>query len=388
VNHKPDTFALSEAEHERIFRKEILPTCIPDGLTQSPQPTAVILGGQPGAGKTALLEAAEADLRAIGATVVINGDDLRSFHPQYKTLQRSDPENAAQLTNLDSGKWVEKVIAAGIERQVNLVIESTMRNSDVFASTARKLHDAGYGVEARAIAVNERVSWQGIHTRYEGMIEHGAAPRFTVREAHDAGAAGMLVTLRRIEDEKLAERVLIGTGDGRVIYDNALDAGQWRQPPRAAEAVQAERRRALAPAEIAAFADGWSKVIAKMERRGADENRIETARQQASDDDTHFRKLDANAQRAKLYLEQSRAASAGMPELRDAVALESYVERKLQREYGDRPELVSRGLNEARRTIANMIRQGAELPQVRVREERTQELSPEPRDRQRDERER
>jgi len=99
-----------------------------------------------------------------------------------------------------------------------------------------------------------------------------------------------------------------------------------------------------------------------------------------------------NEERAKLYLDQSRAASAGMPELRNAVALESYVERKLQREYGNRPELVSRGLNEARHKIAYMIRHGTELPHVRVREERTQELSTEHRepvqDRQRGERER
>lgn len=44
------------------------------------------------AGKTALLNPAYRDLSAIGPTVVVNGDDLRSFHPQYQRLQSKDPE--------------------------------------------------------------------------------------------------------------------------------------------------------------------------------------------------------------------------------------------------------------------------------------------------------
>lgn len=53
-----------------------------------------------------------------------------------------------------------------------------------------RLREAGHYVEARAIAVNERVSWQGVHTRYEGMTASGSLPRFTVRQAHDAGVSG------------------------------------------------------------------------------------------------------------------------------------------------------------------------------------------------------
>lgn len=342
MNHKPDMYALSEEEHERRFRERVVPRYFKSIAGSSADPTAVILGGQPGAGKTALLEPAEKDLRAIGPTVVINGDDLRSFHPDYSRLQKTDPENAAQLTNHDSGRWVEKLIAEGIERRVNLVIESTMRNPDVFAATSQRLLDAGYSVEARAIAVNERLSWQGVHTRYEGMIEKETLPRFTVREAHDAGVNGMLKTLTRIEEEKLADRVLIGTRGGQVIYDNRIENGDWKETPAAAQAVENERARIRSAAEIEAISAGWQSVLAKMDKREASPAELALVRDTAIQDMAAFRAqtvksdrreiLDRNPDPLKLYNELYSNA------VRDASArpmdnLEAHAQGRLEQSY-------------------------------------------------------
>jgi predicted ABC-type ATPase len=315
VSHKPVTYALDENRHQRIFRDYILPEYIPDTLVSSPKPTAIILGGQPGSGKTALLIPAEEELNAIGSTVVINGDDLRQYHPQYRPLQAIDPENAAQLTNLDSGKWVEKLIDEGIRCRVNLVIESTMRSHEVFARTSAKLREAGYTVEARAIAVDPRASWQGIHTRYESMIENGSAPRFTLREAHDAGVTGMLHTLSRIEAEKMVDRLLIGTRSGNVIYENRVENGQWTLPPSAAAKVEAERNRLLSPEEYQLHAQGWEDILAKMVVRGADQASIETVKLTAENDKQHYLQINRTGiEHRGLEVEVSSALIGTLPQ--------------------------------------------------------------------------
>lgn len=223
---------LSRYKHDRIFQQKVLPTELP-ATTRVANPTAVILGGQPGAGKTDLLTAANLELQAKGSTVTINGDLLRPFHPQYGALQQDVPLDAARYTDHDSGRWVEKRITAAQERQVNLVIESTMRRPEVFARTAGHLHEAGYQVEARVLAVSERLSWQGVHQRYEAMLAAGDAGRFTARETHDAGASGLIDTLRQIERTKSADRVLVADRAGTVLYDNRLVNGEWRDPPKA-----------------------------------------------------------------------------------------------------------------------------------------------------------
>lgn len=160
--------------------------------------------------------------------MVINGDDFRSYHPSYGELQRTDPLNAARYTDHDSGRWVEKLIAAAQERRVNLVIESTMRRPEVFVRHRRPaarcwLRRRGEGNGSAGAAV-----LAGDAYRYKAMLTAGGSARFTAREAHDAGASGMVETLAQIERDRLADRVLLSTRAGTVIYDNVLDGSAWR----------------------------------------------------------------------------------------------------------------------------------------------------------------
>lgn len=62
-------YALSDQQSNAILRDEIMPEKMPIGSLVGPMPAramAVLLGGQPGAGKTALLHRAESQLRMAG----------------------------------------------------------------------------------------------------------------------------------------------------------------------------------------------------------------------------------------------------------------------------------------------------------------------------------
>lgn len=54
---------LSREEHARILRQEILPNSNFDSLTSHERAKAIILAGQPGAGKGGIGEVAEAEVR-------------------------------------------------------------------------------------------------------------------------------------------------------------------------------------------------------------------------------------------------------------------------------------------------------------------------------------
>jgi Ni2+-binding GTPase involved in maturation of urease and hydrogenase len=122
----PDQHRLPEDEHQAIFEKEIIPALF-DGTAVVQRPVAVILGGQPGAGKSPLVEAATVELMDRGGVAEIVGDDLRDFHPRYRSLLQQDDRTAAFYTDRDSGRWVEKAIEQAKARSVNLIIEGTMR---------------------------------------------------------------------------------------------------------------------------------------------------------------------------------------------------------------------------------------------------------------------
>ena len=59
------------------------------------KPKAILLGGQPGSGKSVLAAEAARELRDQGGAVVIDADRMREENPRYKQLSRDDPQHAA-----------------------------------------------------------------------------------------------------------------------------------------------------------------------------------------------------------------------------------------------------------------------------------------------------
>lgn len=275
---------LSPERNESIFRTDILRDYLPDDMGRVERPRLILLGGQPGAGKTAVLTASQYELARSGPTIRIVGDDLRSYHPQFLAFQRQDPETASRFTQMDAGRWTEKLLAAATERQVNVVFETTMRTPENVARVIRTARDAGYAVEVRAVAVNPRLSWQGAHHRFEEMLHAGLAARIPPQHVHDAAVDGLRVSLEKLEGEALVDRIQLRTRSGAVIYDNEFRDGQWLHAPGSRPALEREQTRPMTRGELQRFADDWNHVLARMEERRAPDNRIADVKSRAADD--------------------------------------------------------------------------------------------------------
>lgn len=308
---------LSPETNESIFRNDILPDYLPETMKPAGRPQMILLGGQPGAGKTAVLIASHAELDQSGPTIRIVGDDLRSYHPQFRAFQKQDPETASQFTQADAGRWTEKLLAAAAERKVNIVFETTMRTPENVARVIGMARVAGYEVEARAVAVNPRLSWQGNHFSFEEMLHAGDAARIPPRHIHDAAVAGLRFSLEKLESENLVDRVQLRTRGGTILYDNERSEKGWSQPPHARFALEREQSRPMTRGELQRFSDDWNHVLARMEERHAPEDRIATIRSQAADDVNHLlaqrRAADSeDVQRRGRSIFQNRADALGM----------------------------------------------------------------------------
>lgn len=238
----PDRHRLSEAVHSQIFQQDIAPLLFRNATAQE-RPVAIILGGQPGAGKSATIDHAVAEFGQRGGLVQILGDDLRTFHPRYTRLQREDDQTAAFYTDRDSGRWVENAIAEAANRRCNVMIEGTMRVPDKVAETLERFRAAGYETDARALAVHPDLSRLGILQRYVGQKESRGYGRMTTQEAHAAALSGMLDTLDRIQDGRLANRLSIYRRGNEQLHSYDLTAAKSPDEPRARGIVEAERSR-------------------------------------------------------------------------------------------------------------------------------------------------
>ena len=157
--------SLDQAEHARIFAQDIVRRLFANAAPVA-HPTVVLMGGQPGSGKSGLLDAAAEYLSTPEARAVqIVGDDLRDYHPDYQLLLATDDRTAAAATDRDSGRWVEMAIAHALEHRYSVVIEGTMRDPQVPLNTAAKFRADGYRVEAWVMAVDPLSSRLGIGNR-------------------------------------------------------------------------------------------------------------------------------------------------------------------------------------------------------------------------------
>ena len=244
----PERYSLSRERLQHIYDTRIAPDLFRSAQPVE-RPTAVVLGGQPGAGKTPMQNLVSREFADKGGIVKIIGDDLRSYLPHYKSLQRTDDRTAAFYTDRDSGRLVEMAIADAAQRRVNVLVEGTMRSPEVVAKTLRDFRESGFQTDARALAVSPELSSLGILQRYTAQKESRGVGRMTTIEAHSAALTGMLATLDRIQDERLADRLTLYRRGGEVIGYLDLTGSPKANEPRARELVERERSRPLTPQE-------------------------------------------------------------------------------------------------------------------------------------------
>ncbi len=230
-------------------------------------PRAILLGGQPGSGKSALAAEAERELRSSGGVVVIDADRLREDNPRYKQLSREDPQNAADKTQKEAGEWATRLTMAAVEGRRNLVVDGTMRNPENIRGLAERLNEKGYQVEVRVLAVNQETSLTRARLRFEEQVSERGTGRFVNKAQHDNAYEGIVGSVRAIESEKLANQIKLYDANQKKIYENTQEQGAWKSSERAVEVLEKERARPWTHAEMRDYVSALQDINALAKQR-------------------------------------------------------------------------------------------------------------------------
>ncbi|ADB35017.1 Zeta toxin family protein [Kribbella flavida DSM 17836] len=248
----PDGYALNDLESFRLFRDRIVPA----ELTGTPQqhPIAVVVAGQPGAGKAVVSAAARDVLSERGRPVVLSTAAYEPYHPRFhEVMQREAPADGRYLRP-DGRRWLAQAVGHAVNRRYDVVLESELLDPSEFEEPARKFQEAGYQVEIAFIAVHEAVSRFTVLDRYLRALEIFGHSRMAGQAEHDAGYRGVLRAAAAADGETFADRVGVFRPDGTLIYGNQRTPdGGWQQPPRAVDAITWERGRPWSVVESRLF---------------------------------------------------------------------------------------------------------------------------------------
>lgn len=212
----------SEAELQKALQRTI--RALSRGKTISGQPKAILLGGQSGAGKTTIHRIKQKEFQV--NIIIIDGDSYRSQHPNYPALQEKYCKDSVDYTKGFAGKMVEHLVDELRMQGYHLLIEGTLRTTQVPRQTAQLLASKGYQVSLAVIGTKPELSYLSTLIRYEELyaIDPNQV-RATPKEHHDGIVENLVENLRELEREQLFDCIQIYQRDRTCIYDSKMDEG-------------------------------------------------------------------------------------------------------------------------------------------------------------------
>mgnify|MGYP000848066976 CR=1 FL=1 len=125
------------------------------------------MGDQSGAGKTTIHRIKQKEFQ--GNIIIIDWNSYRSQQPNYLALQETYGKDSVEYMKQFAGKMVEHLVDELSQLGYHLLIEGTLRTTEVPRKTAQLLKSKGYQVSLASIATNPELSYLSTLIRYEEL---------------------------------------------------------------------------------------------------------------------------------------------------------------------------------------------------------------------------
>ena len=244
----PDS-RLDHETHARLLREKVIPKSGMNETSFQDHPKAVVLAGQPGAGKN---KVSGALLREFNEDVVlVDPDELRSTHAEFVRLSQQHPYTWAGHTHEDASQWAKELRAAAIDGRRNLILDTTLGNGDSAVALIKDLRANGYEVEIRGVVAHRLESELGVDGRFSDSLDTIGFGRYVPEEVRKHVYEALPGNLDKVQAETGVQIRLYGR-EGAQVYDSHNDA---RLP---GAALEAEREARLKdPRTTQNLRDGW-----------------------------------------------------------------------------------------------------------------------------------
>lgn len=206
----------SEQEFSEKLADQLETMVLSSRLSPHDRSQTILLGGQSGAGKITLhhvfLEMFKKDV------IIVNGDEYRKLHPRFSALQSAYGDKAVDYTAQWAGKMVEAIVDALSSAGYNLIIEGTLRTSQVPLATATLLRERGYDVSLALMAVKPEISLVSCQLRYEQMRLAGTTPRATDPAHHRKIVDQIVRNLAVLENSGMFDQIYLYNRSRERLY--------------------------------------------------------------------------------------------------------------------------------------------------------------------------
>jgi len=171
------------------------------------KPTAIIIGGQPGSGKSELIIEALHLLK--DNAVVCNADDFRDFHPKADEIKQMHERFYPEITADYSQPWNDALMEHCENNGFNYILETTFSSGDRMNDTIAQIKAKGYRVIIMLLAIPAPLSILGTHIRFEEMKRIEGVGRLVDLKTHQDKFLAIPGTLQKVQEAGLYENLYI-----------------------------------------------------------------------------------------------------------------------------------------------------------------------------------
>jgi hypothetical protein len=213
------------------------------------RPEAVLVTGQPGAGKGVVTElVCQYFVEEREPCVVVAPGELLYLHPAYAPDAARDDRTAAQGVRPEVAELARELLEQAAAAKKHLVLDDPPADPDAGTALIRALDGHGYHVTVLALSVPPGLSWQAVQDRYAGQREVMGVGRWVDATTHQAACTGLRAFVAAAVRQGLAEVHLL-TRQGDLLAPASGEADPPAPPPGQPGPEAREELTADAPAE-------------------------------------------------------------------------------------------------------------------------------------------
>ena len=255
------TDRLSASERDRLYERRIRPDLFA-GIPAPPQPVAMFVAGQPGAGvpmAAALLR--HELLKTAGPAIHHSIERLTAYHPAASRAGSAVDFLAIQP---DIRHWLGRTVEDARTQRLHMVIEDELEDARSIPTLAVALRKDGYAVQAVFVNTPPDLSRIALMARYDRWRSRGLPTPFISAAAHDAALANVRLVMGQLEDRRAVDGLRLIDAKGAQFYENRLTQGEWLRATRAQATLDAELDRTPAPKELVQTAMRWETLVRRL----------------------------------------------------------------------------------------------------------------------------
>ncbi|MGI4940831.1 MAG: zeta toxin family protein, partial [Janthinobacterium lividum] len=237
--------------------------------TRVAHPHAILTGGQPGSGKSRIVNMAGAQLEGQGGAVVIDPDAIRPTLPYMKERIAAGDLDVPDAANIDAGTIAYQMVQIAKAEGRNVIVDGTLQNTARALDLATELRVSGYAVEFHGMAISAELSHARTYNRREDQIANSPTGfgRGVSDKFHAQAVKGYAATVEAFQERSAVYSMSLYFSDGAKA-ETKFENGAW-VPDISMKEKLAQAQQQPSPDVIKATAMTWQVADDAMRARQA-----------------------------------------------------------------------------------------------------------------------